>query len=264
MSEKKFKYTTLSVGKLLEKIINASFRKKFMQAVYGTRNAKYPIRFNLQQRCPPPYNQDETNTSCTVNILCAAYKILEYKKNFQPSRSYLYSKEKLIKDSTPGDLLTELQKYGVCPDSDWPFPKQEDLQPPSICEINAKFHKLTAVYDIDASQPQGLHQHIKICIMNGYPISVTIAIYESMNRAEKTGLVPLPNPKEYYNHHDPIDPFIGGHEVLIIGYDDQSKRYIFLNSWGSNWGDSGFGYMPYSFAEDPYYSFEFKVLVKTE
>ena len=32
----------------------------------------------------------------------------------------------------------------------------------------------------------------------------------------------------------------GGHAVTVVGY--TSDRFIIRNSWGTGWGDDGFGY----------------------
>ena len=39
----------------------------------------------------------------------------------------------------------------------------------------------------------------------------------------------------------------GGHAVLAVAYDDLTKRVTFRNSWGAEWGDTGYGTMPYSY-----------------
>ena len=36
-----------------------------------------------------------------------------------------------------------------------------------------------------------------------------------------------------------------GHAVVLIGYDDERKIWIIKNSWGINWGENGYGYIPY-------------------
>src|SRR6202023_1443625 len=35
----------------------------------------------------------------------------------------------------------------------------------------------------------------------------------------------------------------------IFGYDDKDARLHFANSWGVNWGDGGYGYLPYGYVE---------------
>jgi len=40
--------------------------------------------------------------------------------------------------------------------------------------------------------------------------------------------------------------FVAAHSVLLVGYDDTEQQFTFMNSWGSDWGDSGFGHMSYA------------------
>jgi hypothetical protein len=39
---------------------------------------------------------------------------------------------------------------------------------------------------------------------------------------------------------------LGGHAITICGYDDKAQEYMFINSWGEDWGDKGFGYITYA------------------
>ncbi|MBI2522080.1 MAG: C1 family peptidase [Bdellovibrio sp.] len=36
----------------------------------------------------------------------------------------------------------------------------------------------------------------------------------------------------------------GGHVILLVGYNADSKRFIFRNSWGPQWGTNGYGTLP--------------------
>ncbi|CAM1373220.1 C1 family peptidase [Tenacibaculum xiamenense] len=38
-----------------------------------------------------------------------------------------------------------------------------------------------------------------------------------------------------------------GHAVLIVGYDDDIKAFKFINSWGTEWGNEGYGWIDYAF-----------------
>lgn len=43
-----------------------------------------------------------------------------------------------------------------------------------------------------------------------------------------------------------------GHAVLLVGYDDRAGglgAFIFRNSWGDQWGESGYGTLPYRYVE---------------
>jgi C1A family cysteine protease len=49
------------------------------------------------------------------------------------------------------------------------------------------------------------------------------------------------------------DSVRGGHAMMAVGYDDnhvingESGALLVRNSWGINWGISGYGWMPYSY-----------------
>jgi hypothetical protein len=38
---------------------------------------------------------------------------------------------------------------------------------------------------------------------------------------------------------------VGGHAMVIVGYDDAKAAFKVINSWGTNWGDGGFGWIDY-------------------
>lgn len=40
--------------------------------------------------------------------------------------------------------------------------------------------------------------------------------------------------------------FNWGHAVVLVGYDNSRGWWIIRNSWGTGWGDSGYGHIPYS------------------
>ena len=39
------------------------------------------------------------------------------------------------------------------------------------------------------------------------------------------------------------------HGIYFIGYDDSKKVFKFINSWGTEWGYGGYGYLPYKYVE---------------
>ncbi|NVO11864.1 MAG: C1 family peptidase [Bacteroidales bacterium] len=40
---------------------------------------------------------------------------------------------------------------------------------------------------------------------------------------------------------------LGGHCYCLVGYDDTKSAFKFMNSWGTAWGASGFGYIAYGY-----------------
>jgi C1A family cysteine protease len=84
---------------------------------------------------------------------------------------------------------------------------------------------------------------MKGCLASGYPFVFGFSVYESFESPEvlDTGVVPMPSDGEAQ---------LGGHAVLAVGYDDATARFIIRNSWGTSWGDGGYGYMPYAYLTD--------------
>ena len=81
---------------------------------------------------------------------------------------------------------------------------------------------------------------------------IGIQIFESFesDSVAQTGIVPMPNSDE---------KCLGGHAVVVIGYDDNFKTGLFShkephyevrNSWGTEWGDHGHFWIPAKYIED--------------
>jgi hypothetical protein len=97
------------------------------------------------------YDQGQVG-SCTANAIAGAYRLLETDKSFEPSRMYIYAKERLEQD--PGQPLTDsgsdaaigldwIQKHGVCPESVWRYEESKvNVVPPASADEAAKSHKL--------------------------------------------------------------------------------------------------------------------------
>jgi C1A family cysteine protease len=51
------------------------------------------------------------------------------------------------------------------------------------------------------------------------------------------GIIPMPAPG---------CEFLGGHAICIVGFDQRNRYFKFANSWGTQWGDRGFGYIAYA------------------
>jgi C1A family cysteine protease len=45
------------------------------------------------------------------------------------------------------------------------------------------------------------------------------------------------------------EQIIGGHAIVMVGFDDKHKRIKFVSFWGSSWGDHGFCYLSYDYVE---------------
>ena len=58
------------------------------------------------------------------------------------------------------------------------------------------------------------------------------------DEVKKTGIMPMPEEDE---------DMLGGHAVMAAGYDNDTRMFLVRNSWGKNWGDNGYFWMPYDY-----------------
>jgi hypothetical protein len=58
--------------------------------------------------------------------------------------------------------------------------------------------------------------------------------------------IPLPNAQ--------TDTGERGHAMLLMGYNDAAQSFIVLNSWGRDWGDAGYAYLPYGYVGLEYHN----------
>jgi C1A family cysteine protease len=208
---------------------------------------KLPKQVDLRNKCPAIYDQGNIG-SCTAQALAAAFEIKDGMSNtFIPSRLFIYYNERLLENSVhedSGALLSDgiktLETYGVCNEKDWPYDtKKFKIKPPQKCYIDALQHRAYTVHNISCDM-----NSMKTSLASGHPFVVGISIYESFESEEvsKTGIVSIPD----------IDSenCLGGHAVLVVGYNDITQMWIVRNSWGEDWGDKGYFYLPYLYLMD--------------
>jgi C1A family cysteine protease len=99
---------------------------------------------------------------------------------------------------------------------------------------------------------QNLNQ-MRGCLAAGFPFVFGFTVYESFESQEvaDTGVMPMPASGE---------KVLGGHAVLVVGYDDASERFRVRNSWGTGWGQAGYFTMPYAYLTDSGLSSDFWTL----
>jgi hypothetical protein len=200
-----------------------------------------PISIDLRPKLPPCYDQGELGSSI-ANTLCAAFQYEDPK--FLGSRLFIYYNEHNIKGITDEDAgvslrdgIATLEKFGVCAEQDWPYDVSKYSHPPSVdCYLQADKHHF-----IQATNVLNNEMAMKQCLAEGFPFIVGIQIFEAFESAEvaQTGIVPMPNLF--------TDECLGGHAVFVCGYDDTKQYWIVRNSWGTQWGDNGYFYLPYHY-----------------
>lgn len=208
-----------------------------------------PAKVSLRSKCPRKvYDQGQLG-SCTGNAIAAAieFDLMKQKqKVFTPSRLFIYYNERAMEHSINQDSGAQIRDgiksvatLGACPEIEWPYDitKFSD-KPPAKCYADAK----KDVVKLYQRLVQDLNT-MKGCLAEGYPFVFGFSVYTSFEGEEvaRTGVLNMPSTRE---------KLLGGHAVLGVGYDDATRMFLVRNSWGKDWGDGGYFYMPYSYLTD--------------
>ena len=211
--------------------------------------APLPTSVDLRPAMPPLYDQGELG-SCTGNAIAGAYEfdlIKQKVTDFAPSRLFIYYNERVMEGTVSQDAGAEIRdgiksigQQGVCTEKTWPYNiKKFASKPTKKAYTEALGHKALTY----ARVPQTL-KDMKGCLAAGYPIVLGFSVYESFESQQvaDTGIVQMP---------DATERLVGGHAVVVVGYDDATQRWIVRNSWGSSWGIGGCFTIPYTYFTDP-------------
>lgn len=208
---------------------------------------KIPSAVDLRDKCPPVYDQGDLG-SCSANAGCACIVMLLNSPQLLLSRLFLYYEERSLEHVTAEDSGASMRdvckasnKYGVCEDSYMPYDISKFANPPSKEAI-----KDALKYKIQAYKALKTLDDIKQAIASRkQPVLLGMKVFESFesDHTAKTGIMTLPQANEKN---------LGGHAVLVVGYDDTKKILIVRNSWGAGWGDKGYFYMPYDYINKGY------------
>ena len=128
--------------------------------------------------------------------------------------------------------------YGTVAAWRWPYPRGNKLvwpppEPTGLDEI-AKFWRSLYHFRIRTLDECRLFLYTQKL---GFQVNLPISL--DRWRQSKNGEISLPSsPSECDTRH----------AVYIIGYDDNTQRFRFANSWGQSWGNKGYGWLPYEYA----------------
>lgn len=142
--------------------------------------------------------------------------------------------------------------FGVPPEQYWPYVTADfEKEPTAFLYSFAQNFQAISYYRLDppGTLKQDLLNSIKRLLSSGLPLMFGFTVFTSISQASKTGKIPYPSPGE---------KILGGHAVNAVGYDDKLKientnagesettgALLIRNSWGTGWGDGGYGWLPY-------------------
>lgn len=214
----------------------------------GVDLTQLPKSVDLRQFMPPIFDQGQLG-SCTSNMSAGhmGYYNVLYGQQYEPfSRLQHYWHERTIENSVNDDSGAQMRtafqvmtEIGMGYEKDWTYDISKFRDKPSdAAEAEAPKHKLDEYHRIENLDA------LKHALSSGLTVGIGIMVYQSFESQDvaRTGVVPMPNKGS--------EQCLGGHAVLVVGYDDDKNHLIVRNSWGEGWGDKGYFYLPYDFIND--------------
>lgn len=209
--------------------------------------ASLPPSVDLSQHCTPVKDQGQEG-SCTAFSSLAAMEYIGKKfnngldANFSEKFTYYVTRVDIARGRASQDsgayvrdAIKSTVSYGTCLENTWPYSNSLSTRPSSKAYTEAKKYESVSYTSIRPSTNINL---VKTTLSQGIPVVIGFTCYSNIfdDSVEVSGIIPLPN-----------NNIIGGHAVLVVGYDDATNLFKFKNSWGTSWGVNGYGYLPYQY-----------------
>jgi C1A family cysteine protease len=214
-----------------------------------------PASVDLRPNMPLVFDQGELG-SCTSNATAGQVWFLDKTNPEEPSRLFIYYNTRVLEGTVNSDSgasirnsIKSVVRYGFAPETLWPYDISKFKKKPVAAIYKKALTEKVTQYASVRQDPKS----IKAALAQGFPVNFGFSVYESFesDAVKNTGKMPMPQKGERV---------LGGHAVLIVGYDDAAQAVIVRNSWGAGWGDKGYFYMPYEFLLNSDYASDFWVI----
>lgn len=229
----------------------------------GSAIKAIPASIDLRAWCSPIENQGSLG-SCTAHAAVGVVEYFEkraFGKHIDGSRLFVYKATRNLMGVT-GDTgawlrntMGALALTGIAPEKYWPYDVAKfDNDPSSFVYAVADNYEAVKYFCHD---PLGQNiarstvlSRVKTYLAAGIPSMFGFYGFNSFNNSDVKGGIPFPCPGEQAKW---------GHAIVAIGYDDNKKikntlcnketkgALLIRNSWGTGWGDNGYGWLPYEY-----------------
>jgi hypothetical protein len=159
--------------------------------------------------------------------LSPSFTMLQFQRQQGDAKDYQYAYsggDGTVGGTDPGNVLVE---HGTCRQELWPDGSEVPVTSERVLVSDAQKHPL------DATPHPISSEDIKKVLSAGCPVHVAMNTGEAFSDVGRDG---------QFNAAEKPSGQHGRHAMLIIGY--TGNFYIIKNSWGTEWGDKGYCYVP--------------------
>lgn len=190
----------------------------------------------------------QVGNSCVANAFAGAYEYLAKRtlgESGDVSRLFIYYNARSVEGMESEDegttmtaAIEALKEYGACSEDYWANDEEMILEEPD----EDSYSQASSFKVVEEEYLETDLELWKQTLAQGYPIAFALNTFNSFDSATTNkGRVPLPRTRETERETH------GWHAMLCVGYSDPDQRFIVRNSWGEEWGDSGYCYIPYDY-----------------
>ena len=156
-----------------------------------------------------------------------------------PSPAYLFDLIHLNGDCISGSYVSDAMdvlKQGAPSLADFPYDQTSCAAPPSAARAKATDFRIDGYDEVfDPSRNMTDLDQVKGPLAQGNPVVVLALVDDAFQYISPDNKVWRSNASEPGS----------GHAFTIVGYDDRTQTFKFINSWSTQWGDQGYGWMTY-------------------
>jgi C1A family cysteine protease len=199
--------------------------------------------------------------SCVGNAITNTFELMinhRYPQLFvELSRLFVYYNARKIEGTINSDIgvyeirnaLKGTNHYGICSEELWKYDISKfTVEPPYNCYDDAKKRKVILYEKLTTSSDVFESLNLIKPVIVGFYVFVNF-----LNLTKENSTLEMPNEKDY---------ILGGHAVNIVGYSLNKKAFLAKNSFGDDWGDDGYFWLPFEYANKyvfEYWNFEISV-----
>lgn len=225
-----------------------------------------PPRIDLRKWFPPTINQGKLPICTAATVVGMASYLAKRAHGVDSTISTLFNYR--VSRALGGDpdhqgswlryAMAAWALCGVIEEQYWPFKADMlDTDPPAFCFAVAQNFRSVCQFRVDHTAPtQEYLDALRKTLARGLPVTLGMHLHPSLVQSFSTGIIPVPGKDEQA---------LGGHAVLLVGYDDdkdvsvpagtpgappegthsQPGAFLIRNSWGQDWAEDGYGWLPY-------------------
>lgn len=204
-----------------------------------------PVKYLI---CSPVVDQEDLGScvffALTAHMVATAVEVDAEPQNLSQLWAYYhyrktYGQVEYDNGAYIRDAIKLVGIDGIPLENCWPYVIQNFAKvPPDECLAKAAVNRIQSYHALDNLED------MLDCIASGFGFICGITCYSSIDSdyTTRTGIVTLPERGE---------KVLGGHAIYVGGgYDMHKRMFKFQNSWGKEWGDDGFGWIPFEYLEN--------------